>query len=117
MKKLSLIAAMFLLAVLAAVPGFSAENATGRWEGTFEAEGFDTLPIGINLKADGNKLTGTYDDMSGLVEIRNGKFDGKKLSFDVTLAVGEFHMEGEITGDNPPFKPDYIKSIIKIKSS
>jgi hypothetical protein len=82
----------------------SGDIVTGRWEGTFFAEGWGDLPIGINLKADGDKMTGTYDDMSGPVPIRNGKIDGNKISFDVTLSVGDFHMEGVITGTTMAMK-------------
>ncbi|MBN2040932.1 MAG: hypothetical protein JW864_12885 [Spirochaetes bacterium] len=49
----------------------------------------------MNLKADGSKLTGTYDSMTGPVPIKNSKIEGNKISFDLTL---------DIMGDKVDFK-------------
>ena len=88
MKKISLIATLSVLAVFAAAfSAYSDDMVTGRWEGSFFVEGFGDLPIGMDLKADSEKLTGTYDGQFGPVEITNGKIKGNNLSFDLTLDI------------------------------
>lgn len=109
MKKMSLIVILAVLAVFAAA--FSADSAdmvTGRWEGSFFAEGFGELPIGMDLTADGEKLTGTYDGQFGPVEITNGKVNGDTISFDLTLDIvgtpTDLKYEGVVTGASMALK-------------
>jgi hypothetical protein len=107
MKKSTLVV-VFLVACVAGFFGLAgtsyAAPIDGRWTGSFEAEGFGTLPIGIDLKADGAKLTGSYDGQFGPVPITKGKIDGDKISFEVGLDVGSgspvnFKYTGVLKGD------------------
>lgn len=78
----------FALALMLAV-GFQASvvlaaDATGtwKWERTRNDQTFTTV---LALKADGSKLTGSYESRrGGSVKIENGKIDGDKISFQVT---------------------------------
>ena len=56
--------------------------------------------------AEGGKLTGTVTDGANgaTAEISNGKVDGNKFSYDLTIraVIGELtnHLEGELVDDN-----------------
>lgn len=95
MKILTLIAVVLLIA------GYAfAASIDGRWTGSFEAEGFGTLPLGYDFKADGDKLTGTADDMDGPVSITNGKIEGNNISFEYSISMGmSFKVKGVLSGD------------------
>jgi hypothetical protein len=63
--------------------------------------------VTMNLKADGDKLTGSVGGRMGDTDISNGKVDGDTVSFDV---VREFngnsmtlHYTGKVAGDEIHF--------------
>jgi hypothetical protein len=97
---------LMLAGCLAAVTMLAAD-ATGKW--TAETPGRDGNPMTItmNLKADGNALSGTVSGRRGDNEISNGKVEGDNLTFDV---VREFkgnkmtsHYSGKLDGDTIHF--------------
>ena len=75
----------------------------GRWTGTTEIQGYGAIPLGYDFKSDGNKLTGTSDGQSGPMPIANGKIDGDKITFDVTINLNGqdilVNYTGVLTGD------------------
>ncbi|MBN1972250.1 MAG: hypothetical protein JW787_01325 [Sedimentisphaerales bacterium] len=75
----------------------------GRWTGTTEIQGYGAIPFGYDFKSDGNKLTGTSDGQSGPMPIANGKIDGDKITFDVTINLNGqdilVNYTGVLTGD------------------
>ena len=80
------IASLYLFVISGAVVA-SAEAAeikssdpSGTWKWTFAPIGV-TLNSTLHLMVDGNKITGRYEDENMNARIRNGKFTGKKLSF------------------------------------
>jgi hypothetical protein len=90
------------LLVLAAAA--HAADVTGKWLYEIPGRGGGTpgITTTLNLKSDGDKLTGTVAMTTGAVEIRNGKVDGSNVSFEVKREVGGATMvtkyEGEVSG-------------------
>jgi hypothetical protein len=75
-----LTAAAVLLAMTA-----SAADVSGKWSAQVPGRNGQTRDTTFNLKADGDKLTGTMTGPQGDVEIKDGKISGDNLSFKVTL--------------------------------
>ncbi len=78
-------------------------DVSGDWKLSIEAMG-QTLEIGLNLKQDGEKLSGTISSMMGEGEISDGKVKGNKVS---AVAKSEFNgqeveigIKGNIEGDS-----------------
>lgn len=76
-------------------------SGTWRWE---HQAGDRTVKDVLKLNYDGKKVTGTYQGSRDAVEIKNGKMEGEKLSFDFGLEFNgrmiDIQFEGKITGDN-----------------
>ena len=98
MKALRLVLAGCLVAA-----GLWAADATGKWTAEMQGRGGNTMTVTMNLKAEGDKLTGTISGRNGETEISDGKIDGNNLSFTV---VREFNgnkvtqnYKGKLDGD------------------
>ena len=95
---------ILLSCALMAAVAFAAD-VTGKW--TYEMQGRQGAMTGaINLKAEGNSLTGTVSGRGGDTEISNGKIDGDTLSFDVVREFNGNKMVMKYTGT---VTPDGIK--------
>lgn len=97
---------IFLIGCLAATAVWAAD-VTGKWTAEMPGRDGNTMTVTINLKADGDKLTGTVSGRRGDTDISNGKIDGDNLSFNV---VREFngnqmtqHYKGTVNGDTIHF--------------
>jgi hypothetical protein len=84
-----------------------AADATGKWTADMPGRDGNTMTITMNLKADGDKLTGTVSGRRGDSDISDGKIDGDNVIFNV---VREFngnkmtqHYEGKLDGDTIHF--------------
>lgn len=84
-----------------------AADVTGKWTAEMQGRGGNTMTMTMNLKADGNALTGTVSGRNGDTEISDGKIDGNNLSFTV---VREFNgnqfkqnYKGTLNGDTIHF--------------
>ena len=79
--------ALVLALTLAAAPAFAAD-VDGKWAGTISTPGGD-FPVAFEFKSDGTKLTGTTMSPDGMsINIKDGKIDGDKVTFGVTLDFG-----------------------------
>lgn len=80
--------AVVLLLAMNAIAG----DLTGKWSGTFRADGADhDVPQLFVLKQDGNKLTGSGGpDQSEQYPIENGKVDGDRVRFEITTGEWKF---------------------------
>lgn len=85
----------------------SAADVAGKWVGQMPTRNGDTREATFNLKADGDKLTGTMSGPGGDIEIKDGKVSGNDISFKVPL---EFNgnsfvliFKGTISGDQIKF--------------
>jgi hypothetical protein len=85
-----------------------AADVTGKWTATMQGRDGNTREVVYNLKAEGDKLTGTTTGFRGQeLQIQDGKVDGDKISF-VTKA--EFNgntmvitYKGTVSGDEIKF--------------
>jgi hypothetical protein len=84
-----------------------AADVTGKWTAAVQGRGGQTMTVTMNLKADGNALTGTVSGPRGETEISDGKVDGDNISFSV---VREFNgnqfkqnYKGTVEGDTIHF--------------
>jgi len=87
--------------VLAATSMFAAD-LTGKWVAKMQTPNGDTREMVMNLKADGEKLTGTVGGMRGDAEITDGKIAGDDVSWVVVRNFNgnEFRQEykGKVSG-------------------
>ena len=111
-KKLLFVTTLLLVVAL----GAFAADVTGKW--TYEQQGRGGGParqVTITLKQDGNKLTGEVpgfgrggDNPPPPSEIKNGKVEGDKVSFEVVREFNGNSMttkyEGTVSGDEMKLK-------------
>ena len=101
--------AFALLFVLAVVPAFAAA-VDGKWTGTL-ATPMGDIPVGFDLKADGATLTGSTTGPDGsAVPIHDGKIDGDKITFIVTIDFGQkvdINYSGVVAGDQIQMKGEF----------
>jgi hypothetical protein len=90
---------ILMLALLLGPMTLFAQSIDGDWKGTRETPN-GTIEITYSLKADGNKLTGVLKSSFGELPIENGKIDGKKFSFSVTINDFTINNTGELTSDD-----------------
>jgi hypothetical protein len=84
------------IALLLAVGFAFGANVDGKWAGTIP--GMD-IPVSYTFKADGNTLTGTSSGPNDTtIPIKDGKIDGDKISFSVTIDMGGQEMKMEYKG-------------------
>ncbi len=81
MKILFLCFAAFLLTAAF----LSAADVSGTWTGQMPTRDGDTRDVTFKLKQDGTALTGTMSAFDNDIAIQEGKVDGDKVSFSVTL--------------------------------
>jgi hypothetical protein len=79
--------ALLLAFTFAAAPAFAAD-VDGKWAGTVSTPGGD-FPVAFEFKSDGATLTGTTMSPDGMsINIKDGKIDGDKITFGVSLDFG-----------------------------
>jgi hypothetical protein len=94
--------------VLAAAPARAAD-VDGKWSGSLDTP-MGAVQVAFTFKADGATLTGsTSGPDGGEVPIKNGKIDGNKISFVVTLDFGGMMFDLNYTG---VVSPDVVKLTI-----
>jgi hypothetical protein len=83
--------------LLAAAPARAAD-VDGKWSGSLDTP-MGAVQVGFTFKADGAALTGTTTGPDGAeVPIKNGKIDGDKISFVVTIDFGGMMFDLNYTG-------------------
>jgi hypothetical protein len=87
---------------LFAVAAFAAD-VNGKWTYEMTTPNGDKRQGALNLKAEGDKLTGTVSGMRGETPISDGKINGDDISFAVVRSRDgqEFKMlyKGKVVGD------------------
>jgi hypothetical protein len=97
MKHLMLALALLFVAGVA----FGAD-VDGKWDGTIPGM---EIPVSYTFKADGATLTGTSSGPENTtIPIKDGKIDGNKISFTVTIDFGGQEMKMQYTGVVSPDK-------------
>ncbi len=103
MKIGALIAGLLLVAGLA-----SAADVDGKWTGSIPGMDGTPMNLGFTFKADGATLTGTHVGPDGReLTLKDGKIDGKNLSFAVTVDFGGNEMTLQYKG--VVVSPDEVK--------
>jgi len=93
------------LAMAMALISFAAwaADVSGKWTGQMASPNGEGFTITFNFKQDGSKLTGNVQGPQGdPIEITQGKVDGDKISFVVTIDVNggmKITHDGTINGD------------------
>jgi hypothetical protein len=106
---LSLVVALGLL--LAAAPARAAD-VDGKWSGSLDTP-MGAIQIAFTFKADGAMLSGSMTGMDGTeIPIKNGKVDGDKISFVVSLDFGgmpfDLNYTGVVSGDSLQMTSDFM---------
>jgi hypothetical protein len=99
------------LVVLLAVSAM-ANDLTGKWSGTFKADGADhTVPQLFIFKQEGGRLTGTGGPDAGeQYPIENGRVDDDHVKFELTTGEWKFAYDLRQT------ERDILKGNIELKS-
>ena len=93
---------MLAIALLLAASFAFGADVDGKWAGTIP--GMD-IPVSYTFKADGATLTGTSSGPENTtIPIKDGKIDGNKISFSVTIDMGGQEMKMEYKGVVSPDK-------------
>ena len=83
--------------LLISAPAFAAD-VDGKWSGALATPNGD-VNIAFEFKADGTSLTGSQTGPDGsTLAIKNGRIDGDKISFVVTVAFGDMSFDVNYTG-------------------
>ena len=110
MRKVLFSLFVFAAVMFAATPARAAD-VDGKGTGALDTP-MGTVNVGFNFKADGATLTGTTTGPDGgEIAIKNGKIDGDKISFVVTLDFGGMAFDLNYTG---VVKPDQVALTIDI---
>jgi hypothetical protein len=100
--------------VLAASTAAFAADVTGKWVAQVAGRDGQTREQTFNLKAEGEKLTGTVSGRQGDVAITDGKVKGDDVSFDVTMKFQDREMKMSYTGK---LSGDELKLTRKVQGS
>ena len=93
MVSLVSVVALMLLAVPA-----RAADVDGKWKGSLDTP-MGAIEVGFSFKADGTTLTGTTTGPDGSeIAIKNGKIDGDKITFLVSIDFGGMGLDLNYTG-------------------
>jgi len=94
MKKL-----LFLVvAVVFTVITSHAEGISGTWKSSMKGPQGD-MEMTFVFKVDGAKLTGTMSTPMGDMELKNGKVDGNKFSFEIDMMGNSMKHTGTLDGE------------------
>src|SRR5260370_32629165 len=85
-----------------------AGDVSGKWTAQVPGRNGNMREVTFNLKASGEKLTGTMSGRNGDIEISEGRVSGDNVSFSVTQEFGGKTVKqtysGKVTGDEIMFK-------------
>jgi hypothetical protein len=100
-----------LALVLVAAPARAAD-VDGKWSGSLDSP-MGPVQMGFNFKADGATLGGTSTTPDGAeVAIKDGKIDGNKISFVVSIDFGgmafDLSYTGVVSPDNIQLTLDFM---------
>jgi len=89
-----------VIIVFCAIAAF-AVDLTGNWSGTSKGPNGEDFSLDLKLKQEGTTLTGTVTGPDGnAIDITDGKVDGDKMSFNVSVNNMTILHEGVVKGDN-----------------
>jgi len=97
-------ALIFTTILFLAAASALAADLSGKWKGNLKGPNGD-LETAMDLKIDGEKLTGTVTNMYGEEQITEGVVKGDDVSFVVLAGGGQFKIvyKGKVEGDQVKF--------------
>ncbi|MFN8356145.1 MAG: hypothetical protein U0Y10_16935 [Spirosomataceae bacterium] len=95
MKKALLVVMMIVSSVVV----FAQNTIDGNWKGTRETPN-GTFEVNYTFKVEGNTLTGTWKTQFGEAKLEEGKIDGKKFSYSISLNDRKLSYTGEVVNEN-----------------
>jgi len=97
MKKTVVSVIVALALMLVAVPARAAD-VDGKWTGSLDTP-MGAVQVGFTFKADGTTLTGSSTGPDGSeLAIKNGKIDGDKVSFMLSIDFGGMALDLNYSG-------------------
>ena len=104
-----LLSLMVMFALVFVAAPARAADVDGKWSGSLDTP-MGAIQVGFNFKADGATLNGTTTGPDGGdIAIKNGKIDGNKISFVVSIDFGGMAIDLNYTG---VVKPDQLQLTI-----
>ena len=100
MKHKLTVVTMLLLALSISA---SAADVSGKWKAQVPGRN-TTRETTFDLKADGDKLTGTMVVEGASSPVSDGKVSGDTVIFTVTTERGKYNFTGKVSGDEIQFK-------------
>jgi hypothetical protein len=88
-----------LLLLVGGLTTFAQNAIDGNWKGTRETPN-GTFEVSYTFKVEGNELKGTWKTQFGEAKLENGKIDGKKFSYTVSLNDMKLSYTGEVISEN-----------------
>ena len=88
-----------LLFLIGSLTIFGQHTLDGNWKGTRETPN-GTFEVNYTFKVEGNVLTGTWKTQFGEAKLENGKVDGKKFSYSITINDTTINSTGEVINEN-----------------
>jgi hypothetical protein len=89
----------FFTSILCAFFGLSVALAAGPIDGKWTGKLADEYALILNLKTDGDKLTGTIGNSDGELPISDGKVNGNEFSFNTSYQNSTLPVKGRVEGD------------------
>ena len=90
---------LMLLFLAGSLTTFAQTNIDGSWKGTRETPN-GSLELNYTFKVEGKELKGTLKSQFGETQLENGKIDGNKISYSITLNGYTVSSTGEIINEN-----------------
>ena len=88
-----------LLFLVVGLTSFAQNKIDGNWKGTRETPN-GTFEVNYTFKVEGNALTGTWKTQFGEAKLENGKIDGKKFSYSISINDMKLDYTGEVVSDD-----------------
>ena len=84
-----------------------AADVSGKWAADVPGRGGNTQKVTIDLKADGDKLTGSISNPQGETPITDGKVSGDTVTFTITREMQgntvKMNYTGKLAGEEMKF--------------
>jgi len=88
-----------LLLVFGCFTAFAQNAIDGNWKGSRETPN-GTFEVNYTFKVEGNVVTGTWKTQFGEAKLEDGKIDGKKFSYTISLNDVKVSSTAELINDN-----------------
>ena len=88
-----------LLLLFGCFTAFAQNAIDGNWKGSRETPN-GTFEVNYTFKVEGNVVTGTWKTQFGEAKLEDGKIDGKKFSYTISLNDVKVSSTAELINDN-----------------